>query len=55
MLDKSFEQYINYLRRLKEDKFTGKVTISFFKGGISKVHRIFEPIIITEEDVVLKK
>jgi hypothetical protein len=56
ILDKSKnEAYFRYLRQLEEDKFCGKVTIQFFQGGISKVHKIFEPIIITEEDVVLKK
>lgn len=54
MLDKNFERYINYLRKLREEKFTGEVTVKFFKGGISKSRIKFDPIAITEKDIIFK-
>jgi len=54
MLDKRNEKYYQYLRQLEQEKFTGKVTIQFFKGGISKLHKRLEPIIEVEEQVILK-
>ena len=56
MLDKSKnEKYYEYERQLERDKFTGKVTTQWFKGGISKLYRRFEPIIEVEEQVILKR
>lgn len=55
MFDRNFQRYIDYLRRLNEEKFCGRVTVEFYKGGISKIRKRFDPINIVEEDVILKK
>lgn len=54
MLDKQTEAYFDYLRKLIGGKFTGKVTINFFRGGITNVNKVHEPVIEVEESVKLK-
>lgn len=39
----------DYLRTLRTEKFTGKVTINFFKGGVSNVNVGNEPAIWEEK------
>lgn len=48
------EKYWEYLKKLEEEKFTGKVTINFFVGGVTNMNKRFEPIMIVEESVKLK-
>ena len=47
-------KYWKYLKKLEEEKFTGKVTINFFKGGVTNMNKVFEPIIEVEESVKLR-
>lgn len=53
-VDRQSELYFIYLRKLIENKFTGKVTINFFNGGITNVNKIHEPVIVEEESVKLE-
>jgi len=39
MLDKQNEAYLNYIRELLEERFTGSITINVFKGKI--VHKAY--------------
>lgn len=32
------EKVINYLRKLVQEKFTGKIEINFFEGGIGNIN-----------------
>ena len=48
------EKYWKYLKKLEKEKFTGKVTISFFVGGVTNMNKRLEPIIEIEESVKLK-
>jgi len=43
-----------YLKKLKDEKFTGKVTINYFKGGVSNLNVGNEPVIWEEESVKVK-
>lgn len=49
-----WRRLIQYLEQLKEKKFTGKVTINFFKGGVSHLMKASEPAVYEEESVKLK-
>lgn len=49
-----WRRLIQYLEQLKEKKFTGKVTINFFKGGVSYLMKASEPAVYEEESVKLK-
>lgn len=54
MLDKKTEAYLSYLRTLLERKFTGKITINCFEGGVAGITKAFEPKVLVEESVKLK-
>jgi len=47
------EKYWEYFKKLEKEKFTGKVTINFYKGGVTNVNKRLEPIIEVEESVKL--
>ncbi len=56
MLDKKTQAYIDYVVRLLEEKFTGKVTINIRLGGVTNLNKKFEPEppMVVEESVKLK-
>jgi len=39
------EAYFAYLRQLMREKFSGSVTVDFFKGGIRSLTKESEPVI----------
>lgn len=49
-----WNKLMQYLNQLREKKFTGKVTINFFKGGVSYLMKASEPAVYEEESVKLK-
>lgn len=56
MLDKKNQAYIDYVVRLMEKKFSGKIIINLQLGGVSHLNKKFEPEppIVVEESVKLK-
>ena len=53
--DVDFDKYISYLRQLRLEEFTGKVTVNFFKGNITNLNNLTEPPIWTERSVKIPK
>lgn len=51
------EPYFVYLRKLIREEFSGKVTISFFKGGIRNLNKKTEPLsaMEVEESIILEQ
>lgn len=49
-----FKRLMQYLERLREKRFTGKVTLNFFDGGVSNLNIGSEPVIWENESVRLK-
>lgn len=56
MLDKKTQAYIDYVVRLLEKRFSGKITINALEGGVSHLNKKFEPEppMVVEESVKLK-
>lgn len=56
MLNKKNQVYIDYVIRLMEEKFSGKVIINLQLGGVSHLNKKFEPEppMVVEESVKLK-
>ena len=58
MLDREIkaEPYFVYIRKLIREGFSGKVTFSFFGGGIRNLNKNMEPLsgMEVEESIVLK-
>jgi len=45
------EKLEDYIRTLRAEKFTGKVTINFFKGGVTNMNVGSEPVIWEEKTI----
>jgi len=54
VLDKRVQAYLDYVKRLAEQGFTGKVTINLSKGGVTNINKVYEPPVVVEESVKLR-